>query len=376
MRVYHSKIIEIIMDIQEISHQRLNNQCLTSQKKFKTPQEVVRWLGAVQSQDYPSAKWALGLRLPLGITDEDIEKAFNDGKILRTHLMRPTWHFITPEHIRWILALTAPRVKILMSHYNRRLNLDKNIFAQSQKVISKALQGGNDLTRPELAALLKKAGISAHPQSLGHIIMEAELDGIICSGARRGKHSTYALLDERVPKSKLFTREEALTELVKRYFTSHSPATLQDFSWWSGLTIADARQGIEKMKSQAKSEIINGKTYWSAKSLASASQKNNFPRVHLLPNYDEYIISYKDRSAIFDRAHQKKLGPRNHIFYHSIVMDGQIVGSWKRTSKKNSMLIETNIFVHLDTEGRSALATAIEQYSQFVGLPVNVIERK
>src|SRR5579859_7689416 len=233
----------------DIAHRRLHNQFL-SQQTFEKPGELVQWLGAVQAQDYGAAKWALGLRLH-GTTDTMIEQAFAGGEILRTHVMRPTWHFVTPADIRWMLMLTAPRVLAASAYYFRLSELDDALFAKTNAALAEALQGDKQLTRSELALALQQAGIAVGDLlRLTYIIMRAELDGIICSGARRGKQFTYALLDERVPQSRVLDHNEALAEFALRYFTGHGPATLQDFVWWSGLTVADAKAGLEMASSQ------------------------------------------------------------------------------------------------------------------------------
>jgi len=217
-----------------IAQQRLQNHHL-SHPQLKRPDAIVAWLGAVQAQEYAGAKWALVQRMP-GATDAAIEQAFTDGAILRTHLLRPTWHFVTPADIRWMLALTAPRVHALNAYYYRKCELDKTIFARSHDALVNALQGGKQLMREEVRTVLEQAGIATKGDlRFAYLMMHAELDGIVCSGARRGKQFTYALVEERVPPTRKVDRDEALAELVKRYFTSHGPATVQDFTWWSGL---------------------------------------------------------------------------------------------------------------------------------------------
>jgi hypothetical protein len=331
----------------------------------------VQWLGAVQAQDYAAAKWAVGLRLP-GASNDDIEQACDDGLLLRTHVMRPTWHFVSPVDIRWLLALTAPRVKAAISYYDRKLALDDTTLTSSNAALVKALQGGKHLTRSELAAALKHAGIATDDlQRLTHIIMHAELDGIICSGARRGNQFTYALLDERVPQASPLDRDEALAKLARRYFTSHGPATLQDFVWWSGLTVADARSGLEMVASQLISEVIDGLTYWFA---ASTPPTKDFSQsVYLLPNYDEYVVGYTDRSAVFDASHTKKLDARgNVLFNHIVVVDGQVVGTWKRTVKKEEVIITPSFFTELAEDKRRAFEAAAERYGIFLGIATNI----
>src|SRR6266446_3507417 len=356
------------MTILDIAHQRLHNQLIT-RRTFEKPGDVVEWLGAVQAQDYAAAKWAVGLRLQ-GTTDDDIEQAFTRGAILRTHLMRPTWHFVSPSDIRWILALTAPRVNAVNAYYYRKLALDDAVFMHSNAVLAKALQGGKQLTRPELASVLQQAGIATDDlQRFTHIIMRAELDGIICSGARRGKQFTYALLDERAPQARMLDRDEALAELTMRYFTSHGPATMQDFVWWSGLTVIDAKAGLEMVKPQLVHEVVDGQTYWFSPSTPLVQDLSQ--AAYLLPNYDEYTVGYTDRSAIFDALHTNKLDPRGGLLTNTMVLDGQVVGTWKRTFKKNTVVIEANPFVPLSITETRAFAASANRYGAFLTMSVN-----
>ncbi|HKG53566.1 MAG TPA: winged helix DNA-binding domain-containing protein [Anaerolineales bacterium] len=349
----------------DILQQRLHNQLL-SQTKFTQPSQVVAWLGAVQSQDYAGAKWALSLRTN-GLTDAAIEQAFTNGEILRTHVMRPTWHFVTPQDIRWLLALTAPRVLALLAYMDRQLGVEKTFIKQTNRILAKALKGGKQLTRAEIASVLQGNGIKTDGLRLGHIVMHAELDGIICSGARRGKQFTYALLEERAPQAKTLERDAALAELTKRYFRSHGPATLKDFVWWSGLTMADARTGIDFVKSQVEREVIELQTYWFA---PSQPERQPSPTAFLLPNYDEYTVGYTDRSAIFDVSYTDKLGPRESILAQSTLIDGRVTGTWKRTIKKNEVVIELAPFSMLTADQNQTVIAATQQYGKFLGLPV------
>jgi hypothetical protein len=352
----------------DIAQRRLHNQHIT-RRTLQTPQALVEWLGAVQAQDFAAAKWALGLRL-LGVTDDDIEQAFADGAILRTHVMRPTWHFVSPADIRWLLALTAPRVHAASASYNRKLGLDEAVFRRTNTVLANALQGGKQLTRDEVASALQQAGIAIDgEQRVTYIIMRAELDGVICSGARRGKQFTYALLAERAPQARTLARDEALAELTVRYFTSHGPATVQDFVWWSGLTAADVKAGLAMVTSHLLRETINGQTYWFSPS--ALPEQNSSQAAYLLPNYDEYTVGYADRSAIFDALHTNKLDPRSGILTHTMMLDGQIVGTWKRTFKKNTVVIEANPFVSLSDTGTHAFAASANRYGAFLRMPVD-----
>lgn len=355
------------MKLSDIAAFRFHNQHLST-TNFTEPNEVVAWLGAVQSQDYAGAKWAVAQRAK-GLTDKSMDQAFADGTILRTHILRPTWHFITPKDIRWMLALTAPRVQAVNAYYYRQAELDKNIFKRSNAAIIKALEGGKQLTRMELASTLKQIKISADGLRLSYLMMCAELDGIICSGAKRGKQFTYALLDERAPHTKKLERDEALAELAKRYFTSHGPATLQDYVWWSGLTITDAKAGIEMARPQLEHEIIDDHVYWFSPS--APKKKAVTPTVYLLPNYDESLASYKDRSATVDAQYLKMWGQGNPIFSHHLVVNNKVSGSWKRTITKNTVSVDVKPFTTLTETEVQAITAASQRYSEFLGL-INV----
>ena len=267
----------------ELLTKRLRNQLLVESTRRK-PEQVVSWLCAMQAQDFSAAKWAVASRAP-GVQDGDVEQAFNDGLILRTHVLRPTWHFVTPQDIRWLLALSAPRIHAANDYYYRQSDLDAKTFAKSCAMIHRVLEGGKTMTRAELAVYLKRAKIPADGLKLAYVMMHAELEGVITSGPRRAKQFTYALMDERVPKGKTLDRDEALAELAKRYFTSHGPATARDFAWWSGLTIKDAQRAAESAGT-LEFESIGGVVHWSAKDSNAAAFKSSCGL--LLPNYDEY----------------------------------------------------------------------------------------
>lgn len=347
----------------DIRQQRLYNQHI-SRPTFEQPAEVVSWLGAVQAQDYGGAKWGVGLRLANG-REAEIEQAFADGLILRTHIMRPTWHFVTPADIRWLQRLTAARVQALSASYYRQLELDAATFARSNDALAKALKGGKHLTRPELAAVLEQAGIQAG-QRLGYLLFQAELDMVVCSGGRQGKQFTYALFDERVPSGKELEREEAIAELTRRYFVSHGPATIQDFVWWSGLTTADVRMGLEMAKAHLVEEVIEGENYW--RPAAAPILNETTPAVYLLPAYDEYTVAYSDRRAILDAADMERA--RNGIFSPVMVSGGKIVGLWERTIKKRGVEIHFNPLHSLTAEEEQAFRVTAEGYGRFLNLPV------
>src|SRR5262245_47802820 len=244
----------------EIARRRLSNQRLAG-KAHRLPEEVVAWQGAVQAQEYPAARWGLALRTSKGTTDAEVARAVDEGRILRTHVLRPTWHFVTADDIRWMLDLTAPRVRQRMAIYARNQGLESATVSRSLAIFERALGDGQHLIRAELGAHLARAGISAKGIRLALLTMFAELEGLICSGAYRAKQLTYASLAERAPNARVLPRDEALAELTLRYFRSHGPATARDFVWWSGLTAVDAKRGLEMIR--AKHEIVGGLKYSS-----------------------------------------------------------------------------------------------------------------
>jgi hypothetical protein len=356
-----------------IPYQRLHSQRLEG-SPFNSAVEVVGWLGAVQAQEFAGGKWALGLRMHAkgGATEAGIEQAFNDGAILRTHVMRPTWHFVTPEAIRWMLALTAERVTARMAYYDRQIGLDEAVYRQSGTALAKAMEGGKQFTRAEVTQALARAGIEAKGQRFIHLLMRAELEGLICSGARRGKQFTYALLAERAPAPfKKFSREEALAELTLRYFTSHGPATVQDFGWWSGLTLADGKAGIEMAGEQLDKESVDGKTYWfGAGTAVTGSLAQLEHRALLLPPYDELGIAYKDHSPTL--AAEFMTRAVTDRFGGLMALDGQGLGYWRRTISKGRALIELAPFREITEEERAAFGVAARRYGEFIEMEVEV----
>jgi len=347
------------MTIRDIARFRLLNQQLAA-PIFSTPQQVVSWMIAQQAQEYTMAKWAIGLRAK-NLTDSIVEKAFNEGAILRTHLMRPTWHFVAPADIRWLLALTAPRVHALSAFYYRRAELDAKLFSKTQSLMIKALEGGRHLTRSALQSEFAKAKIKAEGERLSYIMMQAELEGLVCSGPRQGKQFTYALLEERVAPVKTLSRAEALTEFVRRYFTSRGPATLQDFSYWSGLTLKDAKEGASALPSSFLYEKINGEDYIFLE-LEWKEKKNNIT-TFLMPDYDEYGMSYKNRSALM----HPEFPPieDSAVYSHWLVVDGRIAGDWSRTEKNKKIVAETRSSIKISKLKEKEVVKAANRYNAF-----------
>jgi len=280
--------------------------------------------------------------------------------------MRSTWHFVTPEDIRPLLELTAPRVKSLLANYDRKLGLSEEMLSRSRRAITEALDGNNFLTREELAVCLEKKGIKARGQILGNIIMNFELDALLCSGPRRGKSLTYALLEDRVPKFKTMDRDKVRSKLALRYFSSHGPAQLKDFAWWSGLSMKDATEGLDSVKSGLMKEEVNNKEYWFSSSGLTPNKKSS--TTFLLSIYDEYIISYKDRCDIGWEGFSGKFLHSGTLVSGMVIVDGKIAGHWKRAIRKDGVSVSVGLLKKLTASKRIELETAIRKYGTFLDL--------
>ena len=355
--------------IVNIAAHRLRNQRLVG-ARFDAPADAVRWLGAVQAQDHQGAKWALALRTR-DVDSAALDRAFDAGAFVRTHVMRPTWHFVAPVDIRWLLALTGPRVHAVNAHMYRKLELDAAVLRRAHARFTRALKGGRRLTRQELATVLESGGIEARGQRLAYVVMHAELSGLLCSGPMRGKQHTYMLLEERVPPAPVLDHDEALARLAQRYFTSHGPATVHDFAWWSGLTVAEAREGVALVDSAALERIaLDGKTYWTAAPMAPVESVE--PTVHLLPNYDEHVVAYRDHGPTLDPATRGALSSRTDgpLDAHLVSRDGLVVGGWRRTLEKASVAVNVDLLLPLRRPERAALRRTAADYGRFLGMPV------
>ena len=347
------------MNIQTILDLRLASQHIAG-IRFTSAAELVAWMGALQAQDYAMSKWAVGVRLPKS-TDTSIEAAMDKGDIIRTHVLRPTWHLVAAGDVRWMIQLTAPHIQKVVKGRHADLELTKTVLSKSRKVLERTLRDANYSTREELIVEFNKAGIATDENRASHIFAAAELDGLICSGPAKGGKQTFGLLDERIPQTKPLARDEALASLARRYFSSHGPATLDDFTWWSGLPAKDAKRALEMTKSGLESAAINSKTYWFVEANFKAKDT-----AFLLPAYDEFIISYKDRSATITFENHKRAVSINGIFRPTVVVNGQTIGIWNRTIKKDKVSIETEYFKQPRPTTRKMIAAASGRYGMFL----------
>ncbi|HEX3128220.1 MAG TPA: winged helix DNA-binding domain-containing protein [Thermoanaerobaculia bacterium] len=343
---------------------RLSNQRIASPPS-STPGDVVGWLGAVQAQDYLGALWAVGLRSKT--TEADVERSLAERTIVRTWPMRGTLHFVAAPDVRWMLELMTPRV-IARNRLRllREFEINETVIGRSRDLFIQNLQGGRQLTRDGMYEVLEAENISAKGQRGLHILWWLAQEGLLCFGAREGKQQTFVLLDEWLPGAKRLEKDEALAELARRYFTSRGPATLQDFAWWSGLTVADAGAGLDMVAPSLLRETIGDQDYWLP--FSASFERERSPAVHLLPAYDEYTVAYSDRSAVLDPVHAKRAATGNGIFYPILVVDGRVVGTWKRTLKRGEVVITPSPFEPLSKSQARALAPVARRYGAFLGL--------
>jgi hypothetical protein len=350
-----------------MTHQEISHYRLVSQKLYKTtpssPQEIVRHLGAMQAQDYAMAKWAIGSRCDA--SEKTIEEAINAGEIIRTHILRPTWHFVAAEDIHWMLDVSGLQVKRIVASYVSKYGFDAKKLDQLNVTMEKILGGNNHLTRDEIMQELTSRKILKDTVLGSAIMMYAESVGLVCNGIMKGKQITYALLEERVakPKTKL-SKEEALAKLAKRYFESHGPATVMDFSWWSGFSPTSCKLVISSIESELNSIEIDNQKYWFG---THFTKEDDFRKsIHFLPAFDEILISYKTREASILLEHQSKAFTNNGIFRPIILENGKVIGTWKRAIKREHAKIETNFFHEIEDAKKKTLFEGIRSFENYL----------
>ncbi|MDE1851392.1 MAG: AlkZ family DNA glycosylase [Candidatus Micrarchaeota archaeon] len=360
------------MDSDEIADMRLLSQGITSETSAR-PEDVVSRMGAMQAQDYDAAMWAIGLRCRGGVTKADVESAIDKRRIARTWLMRGTLHFAHSNDIGWMLKLFAPRLIRTAMLRDAHLGLSDKVIDRTMALFEKALKGGRQLSRKEMYGVMRKGNVPTANNLGYHMLYRAAWDGLICFGLHDGKQPTFALMDEWLPKQKGMERDDALKELARRYFSSHGPATVKDYVWWSGLKVSEAMEGIGKASGDIKTEEVKGVTYYFPKKMPR--QNGNTRNAHLLPAFDEYLVSYSDRSAMLDsrktqewlRSGKMAVIHSNGIFTPVIVIDGKVVGAWKRSKEKKGISVRLVPFGRISKEHMAQIKDAVEDYGRFFG---------
>ncbi|MCW2749888.1 MAG: hypothetical protein JWR83_998 [Aeromicrobium sp.] len=325
--------------------------------RFTTAVDVVRHLGCVQSQLHDMALWAVARRTP-GLTKDDLEAAFARGDFLRTHVLRPTWHFIDPTDIHWMLTLTAPRIHQLMSSSLNAIGLTPDRLERGAAVIVEALADGEPRTRAELGEALAQAGLEHQGMPLIHTVMSAEISALIVNGPMRGKQHTYLLLDSVVEAPPTQPRDELLALAARRYGRGHGPFRDKDLAWWTSLTLTDSRRAIEL--GELRPMELDGQSYWMHDEPVEAE----VPSAMLLSNFDEYI-SYARDPDDYDRFD----GGINDLMRGSglLALDGQLAGSWTRSVKATTVDIEVSSSPRVSTGIRAALELEAQAFGAFLG---------
>lgn len=321
--------------------------------------DVVRLLACVQSQECAHAFWSLGMRTS-GLGYADVQAEFDAGIVLRTHILRPTWHLVAAEDIRWILAATSARVQQLNGTMYRREGLGPTTLDRGAELIRELLRGGQYRTRAELGATLAAEGLVANRFRLAYVIMNAELEGLICSGPMRGAQQTYALLAERAPDAG--SRAGDLGELARRFYAGHGPASLRDLARWATLTQIQAGRATEAAAERLERVAVDGVPHWFDPAAASAPVTD---RALLLPVYDEATLSYP--GVNFPRAEHYPLGAHPQPSAGAVVVGEVNIGTWRRELRGKNVIVEVAV-----ARGRSArdlrlVTEAAEELAAFLG---------
>jgi hypothetical protein len=327
------------------------------------PAEVVGGLLAIQAQDYPGALWSLGLRTPSG-TRSSIEAVHQAGGFVRSWTMRGTLHFVRPDDLPWMLELTGRRMARSAAGRHRQLELDEQQFERAERIARERLADGATLSRSGMLEAFAEGGVPTTGQRGAHLLVQLAHTAVTVLVGQ----SEYALLEHRVPTPRVLEPAEALREFALRYFLSHGPATVQDFAWWSSLTLTDARAGLAAAREQLDELELGGARYYLRPDLQPADRG-----VHLLPGFDEYLLGYSDRRAPLSGAGTEVIVPGgNGMFLSTIVVNGEVVGSWRRTAKAKAVELSTAPFDRLSATTRTAIGRAAARYGRYLELPVHV----
>ena len=337
--------------------------------KFTTPLKVVTAFGAMQAQDYGQALWAIGSRIP-GSTRQDIEDAINKFEIIRTWSMRGTIHFVPAVDAKWMVDLLTPRITAKLKSRRAELNVTQENLNHCAEILGKALRGKVLLSRPRIFEIFEAAGEPTKNQRGYHILLELAQHGLIFIGPNDGKQPTFGLLDEFIA-SRPLSREESLQTIATRFFTSHAPATLEDFAYWSGLTVVDAKMAITLAGEALASIEIEGRVHF----VGAAFQAPAFPikdSVHLMAGFDEYFLPYRNRLSIIDAEHTAHITPGNNgVFKPTLVINGTVSGVWARQIKAKSTDLTVRPFPGCSITPEQ-LAPMVTAYRHFVGAPVTL----
>jgi len=373
------------VDLATLRELRLRVQGLRAPFDASAP-EVVRRFAAVQAQEFLPAQWGLAARIPADRRPDaaSVAAAIDAGEILRTHVLRPTWHFLHPDDARWVMEVSAERVYGASRTYVRRLGLEGEIGTRGLGIVAASLEGGHR-TRAELSAALEADGLPLTGLAFTYLLMMAELDRVAISGANAGKQRTYAAFDERVPASAPRPREEAIAELAARFIASRGPATERDFASWSGFTLGDARRAfadaadpaglgggrIEHVDVDGTSHAFDAASVAALDEAGQSSDAGGHDVVDLLQAYDEYIMGYAPpRSYLLPAGRSDPVHPEFPL--HALMVDGVMVGRWAPVVGAKQATVRIVPWRDLSRGEERSLAAAVAEVERFLGVPVNV----
>lgn len=300
---------------------------------FTAPHDVVEWMGAMQAQDYRMMRWAVGMRTKK-TSAKAFERDYNEGKIVRGHLFRTTWQLVAGEDWRWMLELCSENAMRGLRGWMKSNGVSIPLAEQEtvQTIFSDYLSANRIALKHDFDAALKDRGIVIDDHRLSYHIRLAEYSGLLCSGDIFPMKHSYALVAEKLPNSVTLPREEALALLARKYFRGHGPATLEDFTWWSGLNIGDCRKGIDALGSELTLRRWKGLDFYLHESNRARGFRSG--RYHLLPPYDEYLIGYKSRHVSLHPDHSHRAHNQTGNFWPVILLDGEVVGNWSAAGGK------------------------------------------
>jgi DNA glycosylase AlkZ-like len=351
------------MDQRAIAVTRLRRQRLWG-APLGSAAEVVGWLAAVQAQDFFGSKWGLAQRIS-GTDEAAMDGAFASGEILRTHLLRPTWHFVTPADIRGLLALTGPRVHARSATMYRRVGADTDTMRRVEAVVQRELTG-RAVSRPAVQQAIADAGVDVSvPMRMSHLLMHLELDGMICSGPRIGNQFSYRLLDDIVGVPAHLDLTAVAVDLALRYVRSRGPATAHDMATWSGLTVTACRAALADNRPALVESTVDGVTYWDA--AEPAAERPHPPRALLLSIYDEYIAGYRDRVGAVDPADITRLRLMGNDLTGVVTLDARLVGTWKRRTTGDGLAVVVSPFHDLADDELATVEEARRRLSDYTG---------
>ena len=340
----------------------LNQQLLSP--LYERPEDIVAWQGAMQAQDYNYFRWAIGIRqrTPQLV---GLQEAFAKAELLRLHLLRCTVQVVSQTDIGWLLPLCKERNLRTLQSWHKSINISfsESHFEEITRAMQELLAGGKSLPKRAIAEELTSLGLLPDDRLLTSLLVRSEIEGLLCSGVMQGREATWALLSERVPTIRSLTPDEALKQLAVKYFRSHSPASLEDFAWWSGLSKTQCRKALTLIANEVEEIKVEEETMYLYHNTPDCSDYAGM--VLLLPPYDEYLIGYKSRWVALEKKHTAKAHNNFGIFKPVILHEGRVVGNWKASIDKQGENLTIDFFAPKSKIGKQSLQGAVNQFVEF-----------